>query len=120
LSLTKTLCDSQKFAERYVKGWTITAEALVKLLNAAPMPVAQTDFIAENDVDDMAFGVGFTALNTCKRQPRDVFPEIADVKPWVSQYYRSGGLAGKGADAQTLMGWLEQRTSPEVRSQLSI
>jgi exportin-2 (importin alpha re-exporter) len=119
ISLTKTLTDSQKFAERYVKGWTLTLEALVKLLELAPMPVADGDAVVEQDVDDLAFGVGFTQLNTCKRQPKDSSPEITDIKSWIGQYYRQGGLPGAGSNAQDLMKYVQERTSPEMRKAFS-
>ncbi len=115
ISLTKTLCDSERFAVRYVKGWSLTAEALIKLLVNAPVIVADTGIVAEQDVDDLSFGVGFTQLNTCKRQAKDIWPEIAEVKPWVAQYYSAGGLAGTSADSATLKKWLDERLQPEVR-----
>jgi len=115
ISLTKTLTDSEKFAVRYVKGWTLTAETLIKLLVNAPMPVTDDAAVVEQDVDDLSFGVGFTQLNTCKRQPKDLWPEVTAVKGWVGQYFSQGGLAGKGADAATLTKWISERLSPELR-----
>jgi len=76
ISLTKTLANSEAFANRYKKGWAFTCEALLKLLELPPLPTAKDDIIAENDVDDMAFGVGFTQLNTVKPRQRDPWPEI--------------------------------------------
>lgn len=116
ISLTKTLCDSERFAVRYVKGWGLTAEALIKLLVNAPVLSNDTVEIQEADVDDLSFGVGFTQLNTCKKQTKDLWPEIADVKSWVAQYYSAGGIQKEGApDAVTLKSWLNERLAPEVR-----
>ena len=84
ISLTKTLTDSQAFAEKYKKGWAFTCEALLKLLENPPMPPAPEDTIVEQDPDDMSFGVGFTQLTTIKRPPRDSWPEITDIKSWVN------------------------------------
>ena len=117
ISLTKTLCDSERFAVRYQKGWTFTAEALIKLLLNAPVITATSQEIVEADVDDLSFGVGFTQLNTCKRQTKDLWPEIADVKAWVAQYYTQGGISKpETPDAATLKKWLDQRMSPEVKA----
>lgn len=88
ISLTKTLTDSQAFAEKYKKGWAFTCEALLKLLENPPMPPAAEDTIVEQDPDDMSFGVGFTQLTTIKRPPRDAWPEITDVKSWVSAFLK--------------------------------
>ena len=85
ISLTKTLTDSQAFAEKYKKGWAYSCEALLKLLENPPLPPSTADdSIAEQDPDDMSFGVGFTQLTTIKRPPRDTMPEIRDVKSWVN------------------------------------
>lgn len=116
ISLIKTLCDSERFAVRYVKGWTFTAEALVKLLVNAPVVKGKEDVVVEADVDDLAFGVGFTALQTVKKAPVDLWPEVADVKAWCGQYYASGGLPVAGApDAATLQSWVAARMQPELR-----
>lgn len=115
ISLTKTLTDSDKFATRYAKGWTLTAETLIKLLVNAPMPVTDNAIVVEQDVDDLAFGVGFTQLNTCKRQPKDLWPETTDVKAWFGQYFRQDGQPGSGADTAQLTAWVGERLSPELR-----
>ncbi|TKA62181.1 hypothetical protein B0A49_09862 [Cryomyces minteri] len=115
VSLTKTLTDSVAFVERYgKKGWALTCEALLKLLINPPVPPAADDIIPDQDVDDSAFGVGFTQLNTCKKPPLDPYPEIADVKSWVGAYL-------KEADArhgQRISGFIQERLSPEARSTL--
>ena len=84
ISLTKTLTDSQAFAEKYKKGWAYTCDALLKLLENPPLPPTVDDNVAEQDPDDMSFGVGFTQLTTIKRPPRDIKPEIKEVKSWVN------------------------------------
>lgn len=88
ISLTKTLTDSQAFAEKYKKGWAYTCEALLKLLENPPLPPAADDNIVEQDPDDMSFGVGFTQITTIKRPPRDLKPEIKDVKSWVNAFLK--------------------------------
>lgn len=99
VSLTKTLTDSKSFAETYKKGWALTCEALLKLLEMAPTPVPTDDVIAEADVDDLSFGVGFTSLNTCKKLPKDDWPEVTDVKPWVGSYLKEADTRHNGAIA---------------------
>ena len=97
ISLTKILTDSQAFADKYKKGWTFTCEALLKLLENPPMPTSVDDTIVEQDPDDMSFGVGFTQLTTIKRLPRDGWPEITDVKSWVTSFLKEADkrLAGR-------------------------
>jgi exportin-2 (importin alpha re-exporter) len=111
ISLTKTLTHSEKFAVKYVKGWALTCETLVKLLEMAPMPVADDGVVIEQDVDDLSFGVGFTQLNTCKPQPRDVWPEVTDIKSWVGAFYMDADRAQQGK----LTAWANDRLSPELR-----
>lgn len=90
LSLTRTLADSQAFVDRYAKrGWTITCEALLKLLINPPLPQSADDNVIEDrDVDELGFGAAFTQLNTCKRPPQDPWPEVQDVKAWVGTTLR--------------------------------
>jgi exportin-2 (importin alpha re-exporter) len=90
ISLTRTLADSQAFVQRYArKGWTITCEALLKLLINPPLPTAADDSIIEDrDVDELGFGAAFTQLNTCKQPPKDPWPEVQDVKAWVGTTLR--------------------------------
>ena len=83
------MTNSVAFAEKYKKGWAYTCEALLKLLENPPIPAATEDTIVEQDPDDMSFGVGFTQLTTIKRPIRDQWPEITDVKRWVSEYVRA-------------------------------
>jgi exportin-2 (importin alpha re-exporter) len=72
---------------------------LLKLLINPPVASAGDDSIVDQDVDDLGFGVGFTQLNTCKRAPKDLFPEVSDVKLWVGHQLkeaesRTGGRIG--------------------------
>ena len=72
----------------------------MKLLENPPMPVTTDDTVAEADVDDLGFGVGFTQLSTCKKALRDDWPEVTDVKSWVGSYLktadgRNGGKIGQ-------------------------
>ncbi|KAI4275776.1 MAG: hypothetical protein LQ337_002966 [Flavoplaca oasis] len=89
ISLCKTLTDSVAFAEKYKKGWGFTCEALLKLLENPPIIASMDDTIADQDVDDMSFGVGFTQLQTTKRPARDFWPGVTDVKSWVGQELQS-------------------------------
>jgi exportin-2 (importin alpha re-exporter) len=96
VSFTKTLTDSQAFVDRYPKGWTFTTQKLIELLVNPPVPQTADDFIADQDVDEVGFGVGFTQLNTCKKPPKDPFPEITDVKAWVGQYLKAADTRHSG------------------------
>lgn len=96
ISLTKTLTDSVAFAQKYKKGWAYTCEALLKLLENPPIPPAADEVIVEQDPDDMSFGVGFTQLTTIKRPAKDPWPEIMDVKKWVSEYLKAADARQKG------------------------
>ncbi|KAL8771323.1 MAG: hypothetical protein Q9209_003228 [Squamulea sp. 1 TL-2023] len=89
ISLCKTLTNSIAFAEKYKKGWGFTCETLLKLLENPPIITSTDDTIADQDVDDMSFGVGFTQLQTVKRPARDYWPAVTDVKSWVSQELQS-------------------------------
>jgi exportin-2 (importin alpha re-exporter) len=114
VSLTKTLTDSQAFAAKYVKGWGKTCEALLKLLENPPMPVAADDIVMEIDVDDLSFGVGFTPLNTCKKESKDDWADVKDVKQWVGLYLKQADLRHSGAIA----GYVNDRLSPEAKTVL--
>lgn len=116
VSLTHTLATSEAFVERYgKKGWALTCEALLKLLINPPLPPTNDEVIEDRDVEDVGFGVGFTALNTCKPTPKDPFPEIQDVKAWVGTYLRAkdgetGGRIGK---------FVSERLGDEAKAALS-
>jgi exportin-2 (importin alpha re-exporter) len=113
VSLTKTLTDSQSFAVKYQKGWAKTCEALLKILASPPVPVSD-DAVVELDVDDLSFGVGFTALNTCKKVPKDEWPEVADVKSWAGSYLKAADARQGGIIGQYVNG----RLSPEAKEAL--
>jgi exportin-2 (importin alpha re-exporter) len=114
VSLTKTLTDSQAFAVKYVKGWGKTCEALLKLLENPPMPVAVDDVIIEADVEDLSFGVGFTQLNVCKKIPRDDWPEVTDVKTWVGGYLKAADARHGG----TIGRYVNERLNDEAKAVL--
>jgi len=78
------------------------------------MPVVADDTILEVDVDDVSFGVGFTPLNTCKKVPKDEWPEVTDVKLWVGSYLKSADARHGGAIA----GYVNDRLSPEAKNVL--
>lgn len=108
VGLTRTLADSQAFAERYAKrGWTITCETLLKLLINPPLPAKYDDVIEDRDVDELGFGAAFTPLNTCKRPPVDPFPEVQDVRAWVGKYLREADQRHQGRVAQFVQSKLD-------------
>ncbi|KNG90193.1 importin-alpha re-exporter [Aspergillus nomiae NRRL 13137] len=115
LSFTKTLANSDAFATRYKKGWGFTCEALLKLLELPPLPASKDDIIAEHDVEDMAFGVGFTALNTVRPQTKDPWPETGgDLKAWVGQYLKEADKKSNGR----ISGFAQERLSDEAKTVL--
>lgn len=114
VSLTKTLTDSQAFAVKYQKGWTKTCEALLKLLENPPDVTQNDDLVAEADVDDLSFGVGFTPLNTVKKTQRDDWTEITDVKSWVGGYLREADGRHNGA----IGGFVDSRLEPQAKAVL--
>lgn len=97
ISYAKTLYESDKFAHTYLKGWGITCENLLGLLQNPPEVTGGfgDEIITEADVDDIGFGVGFTPLNTCKRGPRDDFPEIRNVQHWVRDALTAANRGGE-------------------------
>lgn len=72
------------------------------------------DIVAEHDVDDMGFGVGYTQLVTIKRPPRDSFPEISNVKPWVGQTLRDADARQNGKIGT----YVQERLSSESKQAL--
>ena len=111
VSFTKTLAESQAFAERYAKGWGFTAEALLKLMTSAPTVSRDADeAIVEQDTEDVSFGVGFTALTTIRRPAVDPWPEVTDVRAWVREYLNSA------ASRNPKIGqFVQERLSEQVR-----
>ncbi|TIA48524.1 Cse1-domain-containing protein [Aureobasidium pullulans] len=117
VSLTHTLANSQAFVDRYgKKGWGFTCEALLKLLINPPLPQSADDLMIEDrDVEDVGFGVGFTALNTCKPVPKDPFPEVQDVKQWVGLYLREADQKTGGRIAASVT----EKLGPDAQAALS-
>ena len=114
ISYTKTICESQSFAQRYPKGWGFTCNNLLDLLKNAPKVSSGVgdEIINEADVDDIGFGVGFTPLNTCKRGSRDDFPDIVNVEEWVSQYMKHSNQLHNGA----IGAFVDQRLTPQAKA----
>ncbi|KAF2263655.1 Cse1-domain-containing protein [Lojkania enalia] len=115
VSFTKTLADSQAFVDRYPKGWNLTTQRLLELLVNPPVPPAADDIIPDQDVDEVGFGVGFTQLNTCKKAPRDPFPEIKDVKAWVGLYLKDANTRSGGR----IVNLVQERLAPDVKAALA-
>lgn len=90
VSLTKTLCNSEAFANRYKKGWGFTCETLLALLALPPVVSAKDEILPDVELDDMAFGVGFTPLTTIHSISKDPWP--ADINAWVKQYLKEMGV----------------------------
>ena len=114
VSLTKTLTDSKAFVDRYPRGWPLTCNTLLKLLENPPVLARQDNNIVDADVDDMSFGVGFTQLNTVRKPFSDPFEDIVDLRQWVGKHLkdadqRQGGRIMKeiseklGPDAKTVL-----------------
>ncbi|KAI1365360.1 CAS/CSE protein [Xylaria arbuscula] len=101
ISFAKSMGDSSAFAQRYQKGWRFTCEAMLNMLMNPPQVTvgAGDDVVNEADVDDIGFGLGFTALNTCKKAARDDFPEVQDIQKWVRQYLMDANTRHNGAVA---------------------
>ncbi|KAI1823352.1 CAS/CSE protein [Xylaria intraflava] len=101
ISFAKSMGDSSAFAQRYVKGWRFTCEAMLKMLLNPPKVTMGTgdEVVNEADVDDIGFGLGFTPLNTCKKAIRDDFPEVHDIQQWVRQYLMEANTRHNGAVA---------------------
>ncbi|KAJ2974221.1 hypothetical protein NUW58_g8727 [Xylaria curta] len=109
ISFAKSMGDSSAFAQRYVKGWRFTCEAMLNMLMNPPKVTmgAGDEVINEADVDDIGFGLGFTALNTCKKAARDDFPEVQDIQQWVRQYLMDANSRHNGAIA----GYMDRLTN---------
>jgi exportin-2 (importin alpha re-exporter) len=88
---------------------------LLELLVNPPVPSSADDIIPDADVDEVGFGVGFTQLNTCKKAPRDPFPEITDVKAWVGQYLKDANSRHSGKIGKLV----QERLQPELQQALS-
>lgn len=120
LSLTKTLANSDAFATRYAKGWGFTCNSLLKLLELPPEVAHKDDLIAEVDVEEMSFGVGFTPLNTIRAQPKDPWPETgADLKAWVGTYLKEADKKHGGRISQFAQERLDDQAKAVLGSYIS-
>jgi exportin-2 (importin alpha re-exporter) len=117
VSLTKTLCDSQAFAQKFMKGWGNSCRLLLALLANPPTVAGGSgdEVITEADVDDIGFGMSFTALNTCKPLAKDDFPDILDVTTWVKEYIVAANQRHGGA----IEGFIGQRLGPEEQQAIA-
>ncbi|KFA63232.1 hypothetical protein S40285_04932 [Stachybotrys chlorohalonatus IBT 40285] len=117
ISFTKTICDSQAFAQQFAKGWANTTRVLLSLLANPPVVAAGAgdEIIAEADVDDIGFGMSFTALNTCKPLARDEFPEILNVATWVKEYM----VAANQRHGGVIEGFVTQRLPPDQQEAIA-
>ncbi|CCT65705.1 probable importin-alpha export receptor [Fusarium fujikuroi] len=117
VSLTKTLCDSSSFARQFAKGWANSCRKLLSLLVNPPTVAAGAgdEVVAEADVDDIGFGMSFTALNTCRVLAKDDFPEVLDVTKWVKEYMASANQRHGGAIER----FVGERLSPEEQEAIA-
>lgn len=115
VSLTKSLADSKAFSERYPKGWALTCNALLKLLENPPAVANADDLIVDHDVDDSSFGVGFTQLQTVKKPAADPWAEVTDLRKWVGQYLQAANARHNGQIAKFVGG-----LSPEAQQVLQV
>ena len=115
VALTKTLADSLAFVERYPKGWPLTCNTLLKLLENAPVVTKNTeDLVMEQDVEDQGFGVGFTSLTTIRKPQMDPYAAIGDLRQWVGAYLRDADGRHSGRIAATV----EQGLGPDAKGVL--
>lgn len=117
VSLTKTLCESQAFGQKFMKGWANSCRILLSLLANPPVVGSGSgdEIITEADVDDIGFGVSFTALNTCKPLVRDDFPDVVNVSAWVKEYMVAANQRHGGA----VEGFITQRLGPEEQQAIA-
>jgi exportin-2 (importin alpha re-exporter) len=89
ISFVKNLSDADTFVSRYPKGWPLTCQALLKIIEVPPIFPKRTDEVIDNDVEDASFGVGFTQLTTVRRPPRDEFTDMGHgLRFWLARYLR--------------------------------
>ncbi|TPX20368.1 importin-alpha export receptor [Coccidioides immitis] len=116
ISFTKTLANSESFANRYKKGWAFTCEGLLNLVSQPPLPAAKDDIIKENDVEDMSFGAGYTQLNTVKKAPNDPWPQVGpNLGTWVGSYLKEADKKHGGR----ISSFAQERLSPEAKAGLA-
>lgn len=71
--------------------------------------------MAEMDVEEMSFGVGFTPLNTIKTGQKDPWPETGDdLKKWVGTYLKEADKKHGGRISQ----FAQERLNDEAKSVL--
>ncbi|KAJ5634350.1 hypothetical protein N7528_002192 [Penicillium herquei] len=117
---TATLANSEAFATRYAKGWGFTCNTLLKLLELPPDVAHKDDLMAEVDVEEMSFGVGFTPLNTIKAQQKDPWPETgADLKKWVGTYLKEADKKHGGRISQFAQDRLDDQAKAVLGSYIS-
>ena len=114
ISLTKTLTRSTAFAETYKKGWGFTCDRLLELLINPPVISEKDEIIAENDVDDMSFGIGYTQIMTIRKSPQDHWPAISNVKAFVGTELRDADVRLNGKIGQ----FVQERLTPESHQAL--
>jgi exportin-2 (importin alpha re-exporter) len=118
ISLTKTLANSDAFANTYAKGWGFTCNALLKLLELPPA-VAHKDDV-DVDVEEMSFGVGFTPLNTIRPVAKDPWPETGnDYKAWVGAYLKEADKRHNGRISQFAQARLDDNDRTLLGSYIS-
>jgi exportin-2 (importin alpha re-exporter) len=98
VGLTKFVAFSEGLATTYHKTWPGSVVALLKLLEAPPVPTQDDRGIDlhEADIDDLSFGATFTRLNTCKKRAIDLFPDTGDLKKWVGERLKEGNSKYSG------------------------
>jgi len=116
ISFTKILGDSEAFVTRYPKGWPLTCNALLKLLENPPVMAREDGVIVEeHDVDDMGFGVGFTQLQTVRKVVRDPWADIGDLRAWVGNYLKQAD----GRHGGRISKFVAEGVSPEAQRVLA-
>ena len=114
ISLTRTLTKSEAFAVKYAKGWGFTCDRLLELLINPPVISQSDDIMAEHDVDDAAFGVGYTQLVTVKKPSLDPWPNVTNVKTFVSEELKTAEAQDHGKISR----FVEERLADESRKAL--
>jgi exportin-2 (importin alpha re-exporter) len=88
---------------------------MLAVLENPIVPQTADPVITDLDVNDMSFGVGFTQLNTVKKNPQDPYPEIIDVKKWVGQYLAEANQRHNGR----IGAYAQEMLQPEAQQALS-
>ena len=110
------MCESAAFAQEFQKGWARSFGLLLGLLVNPPVVSSGhgDEIIAEADVDDIGFGMSYTALNTCRPVARDEYPDITAVTPWVSSHINDANTRHGGAVSK----FIGERLTPEQQESL--